>query len=390
MGNLNVKRVDALKEPGMYGDGDGLYLRVSPNGTKSWILRVRIKGETARREIGLGGLSEIGLADVRDRARDLRRDAKDGKNPIKRRDKRSLTFKQATTEAHGQIAPTFKNPKHAALWLSSLEQHVFPHIGDKSIEGLERSDVVKALEGIWLKTPDTARRVKQRIASVFDWAIARGHYSHANPVDKALAKALPKSKRSTEHRAALAWADVPAFYKELTEREAMAALCFRFLILTAARSGEARGARWDEIDLDKGIWEIPAERMKLPRPHRVPLSAEALAIVHRVQGLDPVLLFPSPQRGALGKGKELSVNAFHPLLTRMNREGFTVHGFRSSFRDWAGEAARADREVAEAALAHQVGNAVERAYARSDLIDRRRELMDLWSAFTVGPAVVTQ
>jgi integrase len=384
MAGLNVKRVEALKEPGMHGDGDGLYLRISPSGTKSWIPRVRIAGETARREIGLGSVATLSLAEARDKARELRKEAKEGRNPIKRRDKRALTFKEAATEAHGQVAPTFKNPKHAALWLSSLDLHVFPHIGDKPIEGLGRADVVTALEGIWLKTPDTARRVKQRIATVFDWAIGRGHYSGANPVDKALMKSLPKSKRSTEHMAAMPWKELPAFYGELCDREATAAMCLRFLILTATRSGEARGARWSEIDLKAGVWTIPADRIKMERPHSIPLSKEALAIAHRVRGLDSVLLFPSPQKAGAGKGKELSVNCFRPLYERMGRAGFVTHGFRSTFTDWANESARAQFEVSQACLAHQVGNAVERAYARSDLFDRRRELMGAWSAFVCG------
>ncbi len=383
MGKLSVKTVSAIKEPGKYGDGDGLYLHVSPTGTKSWILRTRVKGETQRREIGLGGTGYVSLLDARDKARELRKVAKGGVNPIPARDKKTYTFAQAAREVHSGLAPTFRNPKHAALWLSSLEQHIFKKIGDRNITTLTRPDVIAALAPIWTKTPDTARRVKQRIAAVFAWAIGKGHYHHPQPVDDALMKALPNIERQVEHMAALPFRDVPALMEQLADREAMAAHCLRFLILTAARSGEARGALWSEIDLAHGIWEIPASRMKAKNPHRVPLSAETLDILRQVKGLDAVLVFPSPQREATGQGKELSVNAFRPLMDRMQRSGFTTHGFRSAFRDWSSESAKADRVLAEAALAHVV-RGVEGAYARSDLLDRRRDLMDAWARFATG------
>lgn len=380
MGKLTKRGVDSLKEPGMHGDGDGLYLSVSRSGTKSWILRTRIKGEETRREIGLGSASVVSLAEARDKARELRAEARRGNNPIAKRDQQPLTFEAAARKVHAQLLPTFRSDKHGAVWITSLERHAFPKFGDRPIETIRRPDVMEALLPIWTTKHDTARRVKQRIASVFAWAIGKDLYPHPQPVDDALLSALPRKKLDPEHRSALPWQDVPAFYRDLTEREAIAAHCLRFIVLTAVRSNEARGARWNEVDLKAGTWEIPAERMKANAAHRVPLSAEAIALLEDARGLDAELVFPSPTRMKDGSARPLSVNAFRPLLARMGREGFTVHGFRSSFRDWSSESARADRVVAEAALAHRV-RGVEGAYARSDLFERRRELMDAWARF---------
>lgn len=197
-------------------------------------------------------------------------------------------------------------------------------------------------------------------------------------------RSLPVLKREKEHLAAMAWRSVPAFMSDLAQREGVSARCLEFAILTAVRSGEARGATWAEIDLKEGVWLIPGDRMKRGIPHRVPLSEAALDVLERAKGLDPVLVFPSVQRGTDGAGKPMSDMVFKALFKRMDRDGFTTHGFRSSFRDWCSESAKADPEVAEAALAHATGNAVSRAYARSDLFDRRRVLMDAWSAFATG------
>ena len=382
MGKLKAKTVSAISEPGKHYDGEGLYLHVGANGGKSWILRTVVHGK--RREIGLGGASTVSLAEARELARTYRKVARDGGDPIAARDRKPLTFEEAAREVHKEQCKTFRNPKHAALWLSSLEAYAFPKIGARPIETVKRPDVVDVLSPIWTTKHDTARRVKQRIATVFNWAIGKGHYTHPQPVDDGLLKALPKVSAAAEHMAALPWPKVPAFMADLAEREAITAACLSFLILTAARSGEARGARWSEIDLEAGTWTIPKERMKAKAEHRVPLAPAAVDILKRLQGLDPVLVFPAPQRGPRGAGKELSVNAFRPLLDRMDWKGFTVHGFRSAFRDWCSESAKADREVAEAALAHTVGNAVERAYSRSDLFERRRALMEAWARFATG------
>lgn len=381
MGKLTVKGVAALKEPGMYGDGDGLYLRVGPTGSKSWILRTRVHGR--RRELGLGGVSWMSLAQAREEARKLRGEARAGRDPDALRQREELTFKEAAERHHASLAKVFKNEKHARLWLRTLELYAFPTLGKRRIDTIGSADVLAALNPIWASKTDTARRVKQRMAAVFDWAKGAGHYPHENPV-ASLKKALPKVEADVEHMAALPWRDLPAFMAQLGDREAVSARCLEFLILTCLRSGEVRGARWSEIDMEAGVWSVPASRMKGKKPHRVPLTPEALAVLDKVRGLHPEIVFPSPKRGRRGVAQALSVMAFKPLLDRMGVEGITAHGFRSTFRDWASESAKADREVSEAALAHVTGTAVERAYARSDLFDRRRALMEAWARYATG------
>lgn len=394
MGKLTAKTVSSLKDPGMYGDGGGLYLAVGTNGSKSWILRARVKGQVnstgkpLRIEMGLGSVALVSLAEAREEARRYLKLARAGQNPVEARDRErkrgeALTFEAAARRVHADLEPTFRNPKHAAAWISSLERYAFPTIGQRRIENIASGDVLEVLSPIWTAKNDTARRVKQRMAAVFDWAKGSGHYPHENPVN-GLKKALPKVKRDAEHMAALPWRDVPAFWETLSGRESVAARCLEFIILTAARSNEARGARWAEIDLDAGTWTVSAERMKRGVAHRVPLAPEALEVLEAVRGLDSEFVFPSPQRGQRGEGRPLSVNAFRPLLARMGHTGLSVHGFRSSFRDWCSESAHADREVAEAALSHAAGDAVERAYARSDLFERRRDLMEAWAQYATG------
>ncbi|MFK7869955.1 MAG: tyrosine-type recombinase/integrase [Roseobacter sp.] len=381
MGKLSVKSIAACRTPGMYGDGEGLYLRVGPNGSKSWVLRTHVHGR--RRELGLGGLSWIGLAQAREEARKLRAEARAGRDPDALRKREELTFEAAAKRHHASLAHTLKSDRHANLWLRSLELYVFPKLGKRPIETITTADVLAVLNPIWTTKHDTARRVKQRVAAVFDWAKGAGHYPHENPV-VSLRKALPTVKRNTEHMSALPWRELPQFMTELAERNAISARCLQFLILTVLRSGEVRGARWSEIDLDDAVWTVPGGRMKGQKPHRVPLSPGALGVLERVRGLDPDYVFPSPQRNKVGEAQPLSVMAFKPLLTRMRSKGFTVHGFRSTFRDWCSESAHADREVAEAALSHATGNEVERAYARSDLFERRRTLMEAWGRYVIG------
>ena len=391
---LTVKGVDAKKEPGMYGDGGGLYLRVGPTGAKSWILRTVILGK--RRELGIGGADLVTLAEARDKAAALRKEARDGGDPdatrktvqraaIAAQSRDLMTFAKAADHVHKKLLPSWRNKKHGEVWLAGIELHANPTIGKKSIHSLGRDDVLKVLELIWIEKPETAKRLRQRMATVFDWAIAEGHYPHANPV-QGLKFALPKVATSDAHYAALHWRELPAFTKKLADRDGTSARCLEFIILTAARSGEARGALWAEIDLEGKSWNIPGDRMKRGKPHRVPLSPEALAVLEGMRGMDPVFCFPSPRRAKDGSGQALSDMTFKLLFKRMVVEGFTTHGFRSTFRDWCSESAKADPEIAEAALSHATGNAVTRAYARSDLIDRRRELMDAWARFATGQA----
>ena len=381
MPKLTVKTVAAAKAPGMVSDGAGLYLRIGPTLSKSWILRTVVHGK--RRELGLGSVSLVSLAEARDLARAYRKIAREGGDPDTERKRESLTFLAAASKVHAKLLPTWKNAKHAETWLSSIETHAGPVFGDRPIHTVGTADVLKALEPIWTTTPETAKRLRQRFATVFDWAKGAGHYPHENPVN-GISRALPAQKVSQAHHDALPWRDVTEFMAALKEREGISARCLEFIILTAARSGEARGARWDEIDLDKMVWTVPAERMKRGLVHRVPLSDAAVNVLRQVEGLDVDLVFPSPQRDKAGGTKPQSDMVFKALMKRMGREGFTTHGFRSTFRDWASESARAEREVAEAALSHATGTAVERAYARSDLFDRRRELMALWGQFVSG------
>ena len=380
MAGLTVKRVDALREPGMYGDGGGLYLRVGPTGGKSWILRTAVHGR--RRNLGLGSASLVTLAEAREEARRLRKEARAGGDPDTIRRRQSLTFEAAARRVCDNLTPTWRNEKHAAQWWATIERHALPRIGARPIHTLGTADVLDVLGPIWTETPETAKRVRQRMAVVFDWAKGAGHYAGENPVN-GIKRALPTVKPKVKHMEALPWREVPAFMDALAQREGLSALTLRFAILTAARSGEARGARWDEVDAEAGVWTVPAERMKRGLVHRVPLSPEALGVLRAARGLGTDLVFPAQVKGHKGERPQ-SVNVFRALFARMGREGLTAHGFRSSFRDWASECAHAPREVAEAALAHQSGDATERAYARSELFERRRTLMDAWGRFAVG------
>ncbi|MEM6498931.1 MAG: integrase arm-type DNA-binding domain-containing protein [Pseudomonadota bacterium] len=383
MAALTARKVATLKEPGMYGDGGGLYLRIGPTGGKSWILRTAVYGK--RRSLGLGSASLVGLAEAREKARELRKIARDGGDPFRARRREELTFAEAAARVHAEHLPTWRNAKHAETWLASIERYAVPVIGDRPLPTLGMADILMVLSPIWSSKHETAKRLKQRLSTVFDWAKGHGHYPHENPVS-GVSKSLPKVDRRPEHMPAMHWQGLPGFWKELQERDGVSARTLEFIILTATRSGEARGARWSEIDLPKRTWTIPAERMKRGIAHRVPLSDEAVEVLKRLQGLDDKLVFPSASRGKDGKSRPQSVMVFKSLLKRMGREDITTHGFRSTFRDWCGESAKADREVAEAALSHAVGNDVERAYARSDLFERRRTLMDAWAAYATGTA----
>jgi len=379
MGNLTVKLVASLKEPGMFSDTNGLYVRVGPTGGKSWVLRTVVHGR--RRELGLGSVALVTLAEARELAHKYRKIARDGGDPDKVRKRESLIFSEAAVRVHKTLLPTWRNEKHAATWINSLETYAYPHFGDMPLHTISSAEVLKALTPIWTEKHDTAKRLKQRIAAVFDWAKSSGQYPHDNPVN-GINKALPVVKARSNHMASLNWREVPEFMDALSEREGISARALELIILTASRSGEVRGARWAEVE--GNIWTIPSERMKRGVAHRVPLAPEAMAILEKVRGLDSDLIFPSVQRSKDGTGKEQSNMVFKALLKRMEREGFTIHGFRSSFRDWCSESAKADREVAEAALSHATGNAVERAYARSDLFERRVALMEAWGRFATG------
>jgi len=388
---LTHRTVQSIKKAGVHSDGGGLYLNVATGGTKSWILRTTVRGRVTpsgnpyRVEVGLGSVELVSLAEARDEALKLRKLARAGTNPLDERRKETLTFEQAARRVYDNLLPTWRNQKHANVWIASLEADAFPRIGSTHIDLLGTADVLAVLSPIWTTKHETARRVKQRISTVFDWAKGAGHYSHENPVN-GLKRALPSVKRRATHLAALDWRAVPAFMDDLSKREGISARTLEFIILTAARSGEARGARWSEIDFNDAVWIVPAERMKRGVTHRVPLSEKALGVLSHVRGLDDELIFPSIQRASDGGSREQSVMVFKSLFKRMGREGITTHGFRSSFRDWCSDSAHADRQVAEACLAHSLGDDVESAYLRSDLYERRRVLIQRWADFVSNGA----
>ncbi len=388
MAKLTTRKVTSLKEPGFYGDGEGLHLKVSKGGGKSWILRTVVHGR--RRDFGLGSASLVPLAEAREISRSYRKIARQGGDPMALRKQKEILFSEAARRVHEQRLPTWRNAKHASGWLSAVERFAFPILGDRLISTIETADINSVISPLWTTKHETARRLKQRLSTIFDWAKGNGFYPHENPLN-GITESLPKMKRDPEHMAAMHWRDLPAFIHALNEREGVSARTLEFIILTAARSNEARGARWDEIDVDAQTWTVPGDRMKRGKPHRVPLSPEAMQVVEQQRGLDDDYIFPSATRGKDGSTRPQSVMVFKALFKRMGQDGFTTHGFRSTFRDWCSEQAMVQREVAEMALAHAISSQTERAYARSDLFDRRRSLMEAWAAYATGKhGTVTQ
>lgn len=377
---LTAQAVKAATEPGKYFDGHGLFLLVSKTCAKSWVQRITVRGK--RTEMGLGSASLVTLAEARAAALENHRMARAGGDPLqsRRASDAVMSFEEAARKVHELHRPTWRNPKHAAQFISTLETYCFPLIGQRKVSEVTSSDVLAVLTPIWTTIPETARRVRQRIGMVMKWAVAQG-WRLDNPAE-AITRALPKVSGVKEHRAALSHDRVGDCIAAVHASKAMVAtkLCFEFLVLTAARSGEARDARWQEIDFKARVWEIPAERMKMKRPHRVPLSPRALAVLTEAKALDDEsgLVFPGTKRG-----RPLSDMTLSKLVKELGFDA-DVHGFRTSFRTWAQERTNFPREVAEAALAHEVGDAVERAYARSDLFEKRRDLMNVWASFLDG------
>lgn len=362
--------------PGMHADGQGLYVVVDESGARRWILRTMVQGR--RPEIGLGGFPTVGLAQAREDAHRYRSIAKKGGNPIAERDNKiniPPPFSEVAKAVHEAHAPSWRNEKHAAQWLSTLTEYVFPIFGDKRVDAVNSADVLKAMSPIWLTKPETARRVLQRIGTVMKVAKAK-LYRTDNPID-GVREALPKQNDQDVHHAALPYADIPEFLIKLRAAGASGPikLALEFLILTATRTSEVLLAQRSEIEGD--VWVIPAERMKARREHRVPLSGRCIEIVKCALELAD----DSPYLFASGRNKKpLSNMVFLMLLRRMNVPA-TAHGFRSTFRDWTAEKTNFSREVCEAALAHTVGNTVEAAYRRTDLFEKRKELMATWAAF---------
>ena len=382
---LTAAKAKALSEPGMHNDGRGLYLRVAKGGSKGWILRITVDGR--RRDIGLGGYPAVTLAKARQLADGHRLAVAEGRDPLaEKRRAKMLTFAEASAKVHEANLPRWKNEKHTAQWLSTLERYAFPTIGKMPVDRIERRDVLAILTPIWTAKPETARRTRQRIRTVLKWAMAHEFVEH-NAAGEGIDGALPAMRRFKAHHRALPYAEIPAALETIDASPAglAARACMRFLILTAARSGEARGARWDEVDMDAATWTIPGERMKGGRQHVVPLSVAALAVLHEAAALrdDSGLIFSSPRK----RGRPLSDMGLTKCLRDCGlADRATVHGMRSAFRDWASERTNAPHAVMERALAHAVADAVEAAYSRSNLLERRRALMAEWGSFVTGTA----
>lgn len=390
LGPLAVSR---LTEPGFHfvGGVAGLALQVLPTGGRSWVLRVTIGNK--RRNMGLGGYPDVTLARAREKARDARELIENGKDPIAARAeaKRSLkaadaftiTFSEAAKSYIGAHEASWRNDKHRQQWRNSLEAYANPVIGKLPVREIDRANVLKILDPIWQTKTETAKRVRGRIEQVLDWATVRGYREGLNParwrgwLEHELSK--PSKVAKVKHHTALDWREIGAFMVRLRKAEGMGARALEFAILTACRSGEVRGALWAEIDLDAAIWTIPADRMKASKEHSVPLSDAAVALLKalpRMAGTDYV--FPAP------RGGQLSDMTLSAVLRRMNLDA-VPHGFRSTFREWAGESSGHPREVIEHALAHQLADKAEAAYQRGSLFPKRVKLMQDWANFCAKP-----
>ena len=381
---LSERTVRAAKAPGRYFDGQGLFLMVQPSGARSWVQRVTVKGR--RMELGLGPYPVVTLKMAREAALTNRREIRNGENPktIRRRERGVPTFAEAARKVFELRRPGWRNDKHAGQWIGSLEEFAFPRLGDRNMDEISTEDVIAVLSPIWHAKPTTAKRVRQRIGSVLTWAVAQG-LRPDNPAD-AVKAVLARQSNGTTAQRSLPYAEVASAIEAVRTSQVAPVLkaAFEFLVLTAARAGEVRFATWDEIDLAAATWTIPAERMKAAREHRVPLSKRALDALGEARALRSRhgdLVFPS--RG----GRPLTERCFVQALGRLGIDA-TAHGFRASFRVWAQECTNSPREVCEAALAHTIKDKAEAAYARSDLFDKRRELMDGWARY-LNPEAAT-
>jgi len=398
---LSPLKVQRQKVPGLYSDGGGLYLQIKTAGARSWVFRYRMGGRKTPRDMGLGSLETVSLADARAKATDKRNLILAGIDPIeaRKRDKvaaaldasKAITFKECATAYIAAHREGWSNEKHAAQWTATLEAYAFPKIGKLPVRDIDAGAVLKVLEQrcedmpgkptLWSGKTETATRVRGRIEAILDWAKVRQYRNGENPARWRgnLEHSLPRRAKvqKVKHHAALPYGEVGAFMNDLRAQGGSAARALEFLILTATRTSETIGARWTEIDLQKGLWVVPADRIKAGKEHRVPLSASALAIVkQQAKANVGDFVFPG------GKGrKPLSTNALLALLKRMERDDLTAHGFRSTFRDWAAEQTNYARDVAEMALAHTIGDKVEAAYRRGDLFEKRRRMMEDWAKY---------
>ncbi len=388
---LTAVGIKNLKEKGLHADGGGLYLRITDSGTKGWIFRFTREGRT--RDMGLGTCADISLASAREIAEESRKRLKQGLDPIEARKNAArenasadcVTFREAVERYITAHEPSWKNAKHRQQWRNTLESYANPIIGDLDVAGITTEDILRVLEPIWRTKPETAGRVRGRIENVLDWCRARKLRDGANPAlwRGHLKHLLParKKKGAVRHHPAMPWQEVPAFMPLLRANSAISARALEFTILTAARTSETILATHSEFDLNEGIWQVPASRMKASVEHRVPLSDRAREILAGVPKIEST---PYVFAGAR-LGRPLSSMAMLELLRGL-RPGLTVHGFRSTFRDWAAEETNFPSEVVEMALAHTIENEVERAYRRGDLFQKRRALMDAWAAYCASGA----
>jgi integrase len=385
---MTAIQIPRLTKPGAYAVGTvpGLYLVVGKGTARSWILRYMDGNK--RVEHGLGGYPEVTLAKAWEKARDVKEGLGKGLKPVLRIGKRKLvkapTFRTAAADYIAMRTVEWSNPKHAQQWTNTLETYAYPSIGDLPVDQITRNHVLALLTPIWNTKNETATRVRSRVENVLDWAKVKGYRSGDNPAEwKGNLQALlanPSKVAPVENHAAIDWRELPGFMTALRTVDSMSARCLEFTILTAVRSGEARGAAWTEIDLDAARWTIPAARMKAKREHVVPLSADAVKLLRALPRIaDNLLVFPSPAAGGM-----LSDVAVAKTMRNIT-PGITVHGFRSAFRDWAAEATDTPNEVAEMALAHAIGDAVEAAYRRGDLLTKRTLLMSQWAQYCAKP-----
>jgi integrase len=394
---LTALKLEKTTKPGMHADGDGLYLRVTKEGTKNWVLRYMLAGKP--HWMGLGPLSLFGLHEARAKALDARRLRHDGVDPIQARKAarqrarldatKAITFQECAQKYIEAHKSGWKNAKHASQWPSTLKTYAYPVIGSFPIQAVDTALVTKVIEPIWPEKPETANRLRGRIEAVLDWAKARGFRTGENPARWRghLDHLLPaRAKvREVSHFAALPFAQIPTFLAALRAQEGTSAKALEFLVLTAARTGEVIGTVWGEFDLDNAVWTIPAARTKAHRDHRVPLTGRAMEIIRQMEKLRGKPTSPKQFVFPGGKDKKpLSNMSLLMLLRRMGRDDLTAHGFRSTFRDWCAERTSFAGEIAEMALAHAIQNKVEGAYRRGDLFEKRRQLMRVWAAFCIS------
>jgi integrase len=393
LNRLSALKVARAKQPGMYADGGGLYLRVAEGGSKQWVFRYA--AGTRDRDMGLGPVHTLTLPEAREKAREARLFRLEGIDPIEAKrariaalraaDARAMTFKQCAEGFIKDNEASWTSARHRQEWVGSLVRLVYPTLGSLPVAAIDTPLVLKVLKPIWEKTPETASRVRGRIENVLGWATVHHYRAGDNPArwGGLLEHALPARSKiaKVEHHAALPYAEIGAFVAKLRGDSGVAAACLQFITLTAARLDEARSSTWDEIDLANRIWVVPARRMKADKEHRVPLSDGTVAILEQMQVIrQSDYVFP----GRL-EGRPIGDNTIWRLAKQAAGSNITVHGLRSTFRDWASERTSFSREVAEMALAHAIPNAVEAAYRRGDLFDKRRKLMEAWAEFCGKP-----